>query len=277
VKYLSRAVLENPYAYLDSEGGYDAFANRRARTIALIDKDHLLGGRMRGRAFPRHEIEEIARNLHIEMWRRRVAIFRTPEDVGPMQILDPVLALESLGYEVVVHESLGQYWAGRASFEVAGVVDNSKEKVELSRHFDPEIRNFTAAHELGHAILHRGSGLHRDRALAAGITGPRDRQEMEADAFASFFLLPEKQVRLAFEAKFLTQKFGLTEASAFALAVGSLADLRRRCRSEYDLARTLAIAKQYNGVHFRCLAEQFGVSTQAMTIRLEELHLVSLE
>jgi Zn-dependent peptidase ImmA (M78 family) len=193
-----------------------------------------------------------------------------------MQILDPVLALRCLGYEVLVHESLGQYWAGRDSFEVAGIVDNSKEKVEISRRFGPVVRNFTTAHELGHAVLHEGSGLHRDRPIDAARSAPRDRQETEADAFASFFLLPEKQMRLVFESKFLTREFRLSETTAFALGVGSLGQLQSKCRTEHDLARILAGATQYNGFHFRCLADQFGVSMQTMAIRLGELHLVSL-
>lgn len=272
----SRADLQNPYAYLNSEGGYDALVRGRTGTAALIDMAHVLKGQSRGRAFSRSEIERIVRNLHVEMWLHRAEIFQSADAVGPLHILDPELALRSLGYTVVIRESLGQHMAGRDSFEVAGIVDNSSVKVEISRRFDPAMRTFTTAHELGHAVLHADSGLHRDRGLDGASIGPRDSREAEADTFASYFLLPEKQVRAAFKTRFLTQEFRLTEATVFALNLGNLRHLRERCRSERDLARTLAAAQHYNGVYFKSLSELFGVSIGVMAIRLEDLDLVAI-
>ena len=163
----------------------------------------VLNGRRRGRAFTRPDIERIVRNLQNEMWLRRAELFPSVDDVDPLQILDPELALRSLGYRVVMRESLGQHAAGRDSFEVAGIVDNFNETVEISRRFSPVIRNFTTAHELGHAVLDQGSGLYRDRGLDGGGLGPRDPRESEADIFASYFLLPEKQVRAAFRKRLM--------------------------------------------------------------------------
>jgi Zn-dependent peptidase ImmA (M78 family) len=193
-----------------------------------------------------------------------------------MQILDPELALRSLGYAVSIRESLGQHAAGRESFEVAGIVDNSKETVEISRRFSPAVMKFTTAHELGHAVLHQGSGLHRDRGLDGVSLGPRDPREAEADTFAAYFLLPDKQVRAAFSNRFLTEEFELTEATAFALSSGSVRHLRDKCRTERDLARILAGTHQYNGAHFKSLAERFGVSVEVTAIRIEELGLVTI-
>jgi Zn-dependent peptidase ImmA (M78 family) len=177
---------------------------------------------------------------------------------------------------LAIRESLGQHAAGRDSFEVAGIVDNASGTVEISRRFAPSTRKFTTAHELGHAVLHEGSGLHRDRGLDGASTGRRDPREAEADVFASYFLLPEKQVRGAFGKRFLTEEFGLTEATAFALSSGSLRHLQGRCRTARDLARILAGAQQYNGAHFRSISERFGVSIEAVAIRLEELGLVTI-
>jgi Zn-dependent peptidase ImmA (M78 family) len=145
----------------------------------------------------------------------------------------------------------------------------------VSRRFSPEIRRFTIAHELGHALLHSSSGLHRDRAVD-GATGsaPRPSREAEADLFASYFLLPEKPLRGAFEQMFLTQRFVLTEERAFALTSKTLDYVQRRCRTTRDVARMLASAEHYNGVHFDSLARRFGVSIEATAIRLEELGLV---
>lgn len=273
----SRALLQNPYAYLNGEGTYDAIVDERIATAPLIDRVGLLGGRSKGRAFARREVETIVRSLQTEMWRRRGEILQTKADIDPLQLLDPILALKSLGYKVAMRESLGLHSAGKDSFEVAGLVDNSNEEVHISRRFSPAIMHFTAAHELGHAVLHEGSGLHRDRAPDGSGIGPRDAQEAEADAFASFFLLPEKQVRAAFRDRFLTQAFKLTDATAFALTSKSLRQVQNMYRSDRDLARMLAAAQYYNGVHFDPLSGRFRVSVEVMAIRIEELGLVNAE
>ena len=96
----SRADLENPYAYLNSEGEFEALVNEKSVTTALIDTARVLNRRRRGRAFTRPEIERIVRNLHTEMWLRRAEIFPSVDEVDPRQILDPELALRSLGYAV---------------------------------------------------------------------------------------------------------------------------------------------------------------------------------
>jgi Zn-dependent peptidase ImmA (M78 family) len=272
----SRADLENPYAYLNGEGEYEALVPEGTLTTAQIDMARVLDGQRRGRALTRSDIQRIVRNLHTEMWLHRAEILSTEEEVDPLQILDPELALRSLGYAVAIRESLGQHAAGRDSFEVAGIVDNSKETVEISRRFSPAIMKFTTAHELGHAVLHQGSGLHRDRGLDGVSIGPRDPREAEADTFAAYFLLPDKQVRTAFSKRFLTEEFRLNEASAFALGAGSLRHLQDRCRSERDLARILAAAQHYNGAHFKSLSERFGVSIEVVAIRLGELDLIAI-
>jgi Zn-dependent peptidase ImmA (M78 family) len=271
----SRLNLKNPYAYLNGNGEYEALVPEKA-LIALIDMTRVLNGHRRDRALTRPQIQRIVRNLHTEMWQRRAELFPSEDEVDPLQILQPELALRSLGYRVEIRESLGQHAAGKDSFEVAGIVDNANERVEISRRFSPEIMNFTLAHELGHAVLHQGSGLHRDRGLDGGGIGPRDTREVEADTFAAYFLLPEKQVRAAFRKRFLTEEFRLTEASAFALRSGSLKQLQDRCRNERDLARMLAAAQHYNGAHFKSLSERLGVSVEVMAIRIHELRLVTI-
>lgn len=54
------------------------------------------------------------------------------------------------------------------------------------------IQRFTAAHELGHVILNHSGSIDREilERGAAGSANGRDIQEVEADAFASEFLLP---------------------------------------------------------------------------------------
>jgi Zn-dependent peptidase ImmA (M78 family) len=98
--------------------------------------------------------------------------------------------------------------------------------------------------------------------------------EREADTFAALFLLPEKRVIAAFKSKFLECPLHLNEQTAFALMSQDVESVRMKCRTLRDLTRVLSSAVYYNGLHFLSLADQFGVSIEAMAIRLEELKLV---
>ncbi|HUO44959.1 MAG TPA: ImmA/IrrE family metallo-endopeptidase [Burkholderiales bacterium] len=273
----SRRILENQYAYLDERGGYSEWLEFRGKACApvtLVDHTFLLNGQPKGKPFSKRKIKDIARRLHIELWRRRKEIFPARKEIDSLDILDPSIALKSIGYSMQLTESLGQYSDARGLFEVAGVLDNANSSVQISRRLPSEVRNFTAAHELGHAILHMESELHRDRAVdgTGGIS--RDAKETEADIFAAYFLLPEKPIRKAFEQRFLTQYFALNDETAFALTSKTLDWFQNRCRTLRDLARMLAGAEHYNGIHFHSMANQFHVSIEAMAIRLEELDLI---
>lgn len=86
--------------------------------------------------------------------------------------------------------------------------------------------------------------------------------------------MPKRLTKERFRTIFLTEKFRITEETAFALNAGSAEALRKRCGDLRGLASALATAKSYNGTQVYSLAEQFGVSEHAMAIRLEELDLV---
>lgn len=270
----SRTLLQNPYAHLDGEGRYDAVVSGTPPSV-IIPPNELLNGRKKGERFYKNDIEKIVRRLHVTMWRHRREIWLGRGEIKPLDVLDPDVGFKTIGYSVESCESLGQYQEHGEIFEVAGILDNDHSHVQISRRFSPEISKFTKAHELGHAILHAGSGLHRDRALDGTSTRqPRPPNEFEADSFAVYFLLPEKHVRIAFEQRFLTQLFVLDEATAFALFAEVRPALQSKCRTVRDLTRMLASAEHYNGVRFESIAKQFGVSNEAMAIRLEELSLV---
>jgi len=276
----ARKMLKNQYAYLDESGGYSEYPyydDSAVSSSPLIIIDKINKEKNEGRRYSRDVIENITRKLQREMWFIRKELFPAREEVSAIEVLDPSLALETLGYTVRLEESLGQYSGNGELFEVAGVLDNTNKQAQISRRFSPVIRNFTTAHELGHAVLHEGAGLHRDRALDGSPNNrSRESKEIEADVFAAYFLLPEKQVRQAFKKIFLTQLFTLEENTAFALTSGNLESLQDRCRTLRDLTRMLASAGRYNGVHVISLANQFKVSTEAMAIRLEELRLVKI-
>ena len=275
----SRKLLQNPYAYLDGDGEFVEIARQLGvltEKTSLLSVHHLLGDREKGGSFSKREIKVVARELHKRMWAQRAAIWPDRKDLAPIDILDPSVALQILGYRVDVHESLGQYESGGQMFEIAGTIDNQRQHVQLSRRFSTEIRNFTTAHELGHATLHEGTGLHRDRGLDGAFgSASRKETEVEADVFAAFFLMPGKQIREKFKRRYHTNHFTVSEATAFALISGNVADLEKKYRIRRDLARLLADTEYYNGCHFRSLASRFRVSVEAMAIRLEDLNLLS--
>ncbi|MBU6951278.1 ImmA/IrrE family metallo-endopeptidase [Hahella sp. HN01] len=270
----SRRLLKNPYAYLDDEGGFSAISSVKKPSFS-ISSDIILNGKRKGQRFSKTDIERFARNLQAEMWRNRSQLFPDQTLTSPIDILDPIVAFKCLGYSVNMQDTLGQYKPDGAELcEVAGSIDTISLEVAISRKPLPNFRNFTAAHELGHAILHEGVGFHRDRALdGSGGGASKAPMEYEADTFAAFFLMPEKQIRKAFEERFLTQEFRLNDTSAFALAQ-SLEEISRKLKTRRDLSQYLARVTRYNRVQFISLADQFNVSVDAMAIRLEELELV---
>ena len=273
-----RLHLQNPYAYLDEHGGYEGSSdgiNQNGSQPIRIDVEQLLLGSPRARKFTKDQIEKIANKLQLEIWNQKSEIFVGRDEITPLDILDPVVALGSIGYGVNDQEPLGHHSIGGENFEVAGIVDRANREVRISSRFSGQIKRFTAAHELGHAILHPEAIMHRDRAIDGSSTVQnRDRIENEADAFAAAFLMPVKQVRREFVQRFLCEPFSLDDNTAFALGHGSLSATRTEIRTLRDLTRMLAQCEHYNQAHFNSMAKLFGVSTEAMAIRLEELRLV---
>lgn len=141
--------------------------------------------------------------------------------------------------------------------------------------FRESYRLFTAAHELGHAILHpEVAVLHRDRSLG-GSDQHRDWREREADWFATSFLMPAKLVRDRFLQAFGTSHFELTDDTAFALSATSVEKIFRVISRTRDLSYKLAETNHYGDKQFMPMNLMFGVSSTAMAIRLEQLGLVA--
>ncbi|MDP2760301.1 MAG: ImmA/IrrE family metallo-endopeptidase [Sideroxyarcus sp.] len=269
----SRRLLRNPYAHSDESGGFSALSNHSHEQVGTF-----AAAPQKITKECRHshiEIERQVRNLHKRIWQNRNKIWLNTIPSNPIDMLDPIIALNLIGYDCDLDETLGQFYSDGKLIEVAGAIDKSSAKVRISGRFENNIRNFTAAHELGHALLHQTSGLHRDRPLN-GATISRDPIELEADKFATSFLMPRKLVKTTFENFFLTDKFFLNEETAFALGYGDFMELKGKVKALRQLSKMLASAEQYNGRHFISLANQFRVSTEAMAIRLEELELLAL-
>lgn len=277
----SRYKYRNPFAHLDGDGNYSGVPNRTfqesPRRFPRISPEFIRrraitpkGGTRRHR-YHQREIEKIVRTLHTHLWENRAGIW-SGDTSDPRIILDPMRALEVLGFNVESSEHLGQFTTDGGNVEAAGTIDHQERKVRISTNFPPKIRKFTCAHELGHAILHRQTNLHRDRPIdGSEKRAQRHVTEIEADKFASYFLMPEKLVRQLFVAQFRTNCFMATHENLFALKPGKERALKDQIRTQRDLSRLLAQARHFDGKYFDSLAQQFGVSVEAMAIRLEEL------
>ncbi|MBT3046180.1 MAG: ImmA/IrrE family metallo-endopeptidase [Candidatus Thiodiazotropha sp.] len=305
----NRRLLQNPYAYLDGEGGYDAApkvveasaaqiaANRRllGDQYAFLDDTGGLSGEIPVAASksaqvpntkwsahakrPGYQgIEQAAKKLQENIWQRRHDLWPDGVPDDPVELLDPAIALNLIEFDFDLEETLGQYSSNGETFEVAGIIDRTDKRVLISRQMPFNTRRFTAAHELAHAVLHEGVRMHRDRPLdgSGQESGARGKIEKEADKFATFFLMPENLVRARFRQFFLSDKFALNEATIFALDPSGSLGLQDGKKTLRQLSRILAKSESFNGRHFRSLADQFHVSVETMAIRLEELGLLEV-
>ena len=189
-------------------------------------------------------------------------------------MLDVRIATKMAGFDYQELGGIGIHQTSTGDPEVAGLIDESSRTIFISHQQKAKVRRFTAAHEIGHAMLHEFNGaMHRDR--SSEIMGPkRDRCEKEADEFATLFLMPAKLVEARFLETFYTKPFVLTNETAFALGFSNTKELLRKYPTRRALAKLLASTERFNFVNIQSLADQFSVSTETMAIRLEELHLI---
>lgn len=218
------------------------------------------------------EAERLARSIHELVWKNREDFWRRGFGSTEIEMLDPALALELLGYSVQTAPFLGRNPINGS--EVAGIIDGSRKTVDLSRQYPCRVQRFTSGHELGHAVRHPQLGaLHRDRPLD-GPTDRRDMIEREADEFSSCYLMPKRMVLRWFEALFGPGPFHLTEARLFDLTTGTSEMAWRRLSCPRNLSLTLAQAVQFGNQPIKGLCNSFKVSPSAMAIRIEQLGLV---
>lgn len=273
----TRKASENPYAYLDGEGGFSAVG---VNGVASAQRQEEMGYASRNsnqakgkvRRYTNREIEAAATDLQRRLWRERDQLWEGPRPTNALDVLDIRKALHLVGYDLTFESGLG-YQPG-SQIEVAGLIDRDAKVVKASLQFLEPYQTFTLAHELGHAVLHHDAGgIHRDRPLD-GVTRSREAGELEADKFASCFLMPGRPLRESFHRRFGSNRFVLTDDTAFALSRTTSDAVWEKNPTRRHLARVLASTESYNGRFFQSLAVQFRVSVGAMAIRLEELGLL---
>lgn len=265
-----RQLLQNPYAHLEQlEEQHVLRLHENPYRYASDDA----GRTNRHKARSVSDIEQIVIRLQREIWVKRIEL-GLAIDADPIDALQPEHAARLLGYNYSREPSLGWIAQGRDQIIVAGLIDAANRTIRVGMDVEPRVARFTGAHEIAHAILHPHlAGLHRDRPLTGAIES-RDRVEYEADKFAAFFLMPAKLVLEQFYARFIGQ-FNLNDETAYALLGTSYSTAIELFPTRRHMSRALAGAFQYNGRHFVSLSEYFGVSNEALAIRLEELNLIA--
>ena len=274
LKFQYERVLSLPYnchQILENEAKISQSLQREVKDLqeSTLAKPKLLNS----------DIEEVARRVQLLLLKYQDTIWKENKPTAPIAFLKPDIAIEKLlNYRIIRKPSLDSYDMLGEPIEVAGVIYNKEKVVGISKKFSSTIKNFTLAHELGHAFLHKQTGLHRDRAMdGSNVSIQRDAIELQADKFASYFLMPQKQIVRSFQDLFSMNRFLINEDSVFALNGGSLSAFKLKCRNLRDLSRAIASAESFYGTPFQSMAEIFNVSIEAMAIRLEELDLIEYE
>lgn len=222
------------------------------------------------------QIEKAAIELQRLIWKNKDLIWKFSTIEDPIKVLKPETVLKKvLGYQCYKAKALN---TSKESFEpddIAGIIDQKKRVIFVSNQYPLETQKFTIAHELGHAIFHEQQVLHRDRPLDGSLNGTqRDLKEYQADKFASYFLMPTRQIKQVFQEIFQQPKFILSEDNAFNLAQMSPMNLRKQLRDLRGLSRKLASTNSFGPSSFKSISARFGVSVEAMAIRFEELKLL---
>ncbi|GAA3523422.1 hypothetical protein GCM10022393_42850 [Aquimarina addita] len=245
-----------------------------SKLYTAIDK--LLHGIKSKNKLSDFDIEKLASDLQNILWLNRKTIWNKNIPDHPTKVLKPNIILKkALGYHYAVTEGIYLSENGSEDYEIAGLIDQKQRIVLVSNGFDKNTQNFTAAHELGHALLHKQTILHRDRPIdGSGKKLRRNTTEYQADRFATHFLMPSKLIKSVFRELFLTDKFTINEDNSFNLIQDSPNKLRADSKNLRGLAFKLASAESFSNQNFKSIYKLFGVSVTAMAIRLEELELL---
>lgn len=240
------------------------------------DIDNLLKGVKSKTKFSDLDIEKLASDLQNTLWLNRNTIWNKNVPDHPTKVLKPNIVLKkALGYHYAVTDGIYLSENGSEDYEIAGLIDQEERIVLVSNGFEKNTQNFTAAHELGHAILHKQTVLHRDRPIdGSGKRVRRNSIEYQADRFATHFLMPSKLIISTFKDLFLTDRFVINEDNSFNLIQDSPSKLRANTKNLRGLAFRLASSESFSNQNFKSISKLFGVSVSAMAIRLEELELL---
>lgn len=264
------------YLHAESNKKLEVLELRVDKYVKIFeDTDKFLTASKSKKKWTDDELETLVVDFQNLIWKHRKVIWETGNPSNALEILDIYKIFDKvLNFEVGFANDLSD---GSSVLECAGIIDQSSRQVLLSNKFNPQVQNFTSAHELGHAVLHTGLRMHRDIPLDGTNEGVLSATERQANKFASFFLMPKKILEKEFIERFCRKKFKIDEETAFKIPKTNLSEMRKRLNTKRKLSRYVASIEFYDSSPFNSLSSIFNVSIEAMAIRLEELNLIDFE
>jgi Zn-dependent peptidase ImmA (M78 family) len=223
--------------------------------------------------------------------------------IAPEVIVKEILKVDYIEQESIPSEPLEDFKTSKSLTEIAGLIDRKQTRIVIATKFPPDWRRFTAAHEIGHWVLHKdvvylrerpayireykpqqrdlfGDVRLRERPITGHELGHSKRppEEREADTFAADLLMPPELLVRHFFYRFggpITAE-RITEDLAFWLSIGQKSFTAREFSNwpRRDRSCHLARMKSFNGRSFHSLSQEFGVSISPIAIQLEDLGLV---
>lgn len=162
---------------------------------------------------------------------------------------------------------------------LAGLLDRHKSLIAVSAGMRLEIKRFTAAHEIGHFILHPEIvSLREDPRTDVTLRAVfRSLREKEADLFAAELLMPERFLNQAFARLWGDDDIDgrqLDDDTAYYLTQGKLSARQMSALSPLERAKLVACEIPMTSADALPMAEIFGVSSTAMGIQLLDLERV---
>lgn len=257
VDFLTKSYIEQNKVMQDN---FSSLQQERKKRHLLQAKVYSLLEKIKGKkSYEDHEIEGFTSKLQNLVWINRKYLWRK-EINSPLDILKPNIVFKKvLGYQYCDLYQIENN-QGTNSW-IAGVIDQPNKVIYVSKstNFSKEEQNFTAAHELGHAILHKQPVIHRDKPSDGSII-TKSPVESQADKLATYFLMPRKQVIKVFNEWFGTTKFIVNEDNCYRHFNIGPSELREHTKTLRGLSLKLSShEKQHNG-RYGSIADLFKVS-----------------
>jgi uncharacterized protein DUF955 len=228
----------------------------------------------------RQEVNRLLRRA----WQLRDSVWSDPTDRLPIPVRPLITSVLELTLEEPeeISNPAPRLGSGMVSAKLGGYCDRSTRTIGIAQSLTLPVQRFTAAHEIGHWLMHQSTVSFRDLPLqGAERTNPkRSPVEREADLFAAELLMPETTIREAFAASFgePLRLSSVDEDIAFSLRIAAGRDIAVQellTKGPRLFAMLVSQTALFRGRTFIPLTALFGVSATAMAIQLMELRLVT--
>lgn len=115
---------------------------------------------------------------------------------------DPLKIIKKLGI-IVQFANLGENKGLYHTLEIDNITYHC---IHINNNLSSKEQRYTLAHELGHYILHKGSNVHFLRRVT---NIPLSRQEIEADLFASYFMVSDEEIKEINNLTYISEAYNL--------------------------------------------------------------------